>query len=200
MPAPPARKGKDNVLTRKIGPLPAWAWTAIAAAVVLAWVYLHHAKTTSSGKPAGGRAGGFAASLVPPVVLHGPRGRRGRPGGDDDDDDDDDRKRKHRKRRKHRDDDDDRGPVPRAAARGVPGQAPGPVTGTLQSFTTPQTGVSPSLAQVAAQFNTSPDAIVEEATGRGSPHGALWHRYVAAHDWQAPLPHGTDMTVLAQPQ
>jgi hypothetical protein len=91
----------------------------------------------------------------------------------------------------------DKRPV-QAMARGVPGQPGTAAPGTLISYTTPAAGVSPSLAQIASRYDTTPDAIVEEATGRGSPHGAMWRRYVAANDWQAPLPHGTDMTILAR--
>lgn len=85
-----------------------------------------------------------------------------------------------------------------AMTRGIPGQPGAAVPGTLLSYTTPAAGVSPSLSQIASRYDTTPDAIVEEATGRGSPHGAMWRRYVAAHDWEAPLPHGTDMTILAR--
>lgn len=216
-----SRTGKrENVFTRKLGPLPMWVWVAIIGAAVILytlWKGKSSASTKSGTGSAGPSHGSFGASLVPPVVIHGARGARGRrgrpgPGGGDDEDDDD---RERRKRRRRRGDDDDRRRhhndetdrdededeqekrSPRVMTRNMPGA--GPMRGTLQSFTTPASGVSPSLAQVAAQYNTAPDAIVEEATGRGSPHGALWRRYVAAHDWQAPLPHGTDMTILQQP-
>src|SRR5258708_38164320 len=71
---PPAHKGagKENVLTRKIGPLPAWAWTAIAAAIVLLYVVLHGKSSSSS--QGGGKGHGLATALVPPVILHGRRG------------------------------------------------------------------------------------------------------------------------------
>ena len=210
--------GRENVFTRKLGPLPMWVWLAIVAGLVLLWA-LWSSRKSPAGAPAssGPRTG---SALQPPVVVHGargPRGRRGRRGRPGDDDDDDKRRRRrrrhpdpggpmrHHKDRDHDDDDRDRDDRDREehkhprrpATRGVPGA--GPVTGSLVSFTVPQTGPAPSLSQVANQYNTSPDAIVEEATGRGSPHGALWARYVAAHDWDAALPHGTDMTVLAQP-
>lgn len=217
--------GRENVFTRKLGPLPMWVWLAIVAGLVLLWVVWSSRKSSAGAPASSGPATGSA--LVPPVVVHGargPRGRRGRPGGDDDDDGKRRRPRPHPGRRRkghggggpggparhHKDrDDDDRDRdrddrdreehkhPRRPATRGVPGA--GPVTGALVSFTVPQTGPAPSLSQVASQYNTSPDAIVEEATGRGSPHGALWRRYVGAHDWDEPLPHGTDMTVLAQP-
>lgn len=254
---PAARKpeGKENALTRKIGPLPAWVWIAVAAAVILLYVVLHSKKSSASSKGGSGSGKGAGPSLVPPVVIHGARGRRGRRGkrgksGSDDDDDDSDREgperewlerktgsehpwtylRKHdetievgprgsrivrdgkpvrdhdtdrdrdRKRRDKdtggRPGDEDKAPKERAV-RGVPGA--GPVKGQLVSFTTGGRGPTPSLAQVASRYNTAPDAIIEEATGRGNPHGAMWRRYVAANDWQAPLPHGLDVTVLAQP-
>src|SRR5260370_37509767 len=64
--------GKENVLTRKIGPLPTWAWTAIIAAIVLLYVLLHGKSSSSSSNQGGGKARG--TSLVPPVILHGRRG------------------------------------------------------------------------------------------------------------------------------
>jgi hypothetical protein len=243
MPAPAAKAaarkpaGKENVLTRKIGPLPTWAWTAIAAAVLLLLVMWRGNKSSGSGQ-GGAKGHGFTGALVPPVILHGHKERHrhkhhgGDPGG----------KKigperqwlinktgsKHpwsflarhdetievgphgsrivhgrkAKKGKHEPDekDKDHAAKPRAL-RGLPeqGSGPVPVKGDLMSFTTPETGDTPSLAQVASQYNTAPDAIIEEATGRGNPHGAMWRRYVAIHDWDAPLPHGTDMTVLAQP-
>jgi hypothetical protein len=207
--AAPARKspGKENVLTRKIGPLPMWAWTGIAAAIVLLYVVLHKSSSSSNNSnQGGGKATGLVASLVPPVVIHGGGGHRRR--------DDDDKKKHHRKKKDEPEDkeskeaeQDERHHKPRAK-RGAPEQnatapagtvLPAPVQGSLVSFTAPQAGPTPSLAQIAADNNTAPDAIVEEATGRGSPHGAMWRRYVALHDWDAPVPHGTDMTILAQP-
>src|SRR5215472_13008609 len=76
-------KGKENVFTRKLGPLPAWVWMAIAAALILLWVVWSGHKKASSTATGGQKTGGFGAELVPPVILHGargPRGRRGRPG------------------------------------------------------------------------------------------------------------------------
>jgi hypothetical protein len=237
--APPGGKKKDNVLTRKIGPLPTWAWTAIIAAVLLLFVFWRSTKNSSQQQqPGTGKARGFGGSVTPPVAVQGSAAQ--------DDDDDQDRGKHHRRtaggperqwlikktgsqhpwsflarhhetievgprgsrivhgadprRRRHRRDHAEATEAAATPTRPVPGQPAGGVMGQLVSFTTPQAGPAPSLAQVAAQFNTAPDAIVEEATGRGSPHGAMWRRYVAAHDWEAPLPHGTDITVLAQPQ
>lgn len=242
-----SRSGKrENVFTRKIGPLPMWVWTAIiGAAVVLYALWKGHSSASSPTSGSGGTKTGTA--LVPPEVVQGA-------GGQDDDDDED--RRRHRRRRRggqpgergegperrwlekktgsdrpwtflrkhdetievgprgsrivhgadprkhrHRRDHDEATENTATATRAIPGQG-GPNSGpagTLVSFTVPQSGTAPSLSQVASQYNTAPDAIVEEATGRGSPHGAEWRRYVAAHDWEAPLPHGTDMTILSQP-
>lgn len=257
---PAPAKGKENVLTRKIGPLPTWGWVAVVASLLLLYVFWSNNKSAQSSSSSGtgtGKATGLT-SLVPPVIVHGARGKRGKrgkkgkSGGDDDDQESDregperewlekktgsehpwsylarhhetisvgprgsrithDGKTDHTRSTKHHakhhpKPKDKDGPQPgdqdkapkEMAARGVPGTSGG-VTGQLVSFTTPESGTTPSLAQVASQYNTAPDAIIEEATGRGNPHGAMWRRYVAANDWQKPLPHGTDMTILAQPQ
>lgn len=34
---PPARSGRGNILTNKIGPLPMWAWVGIAGAILVVW-------------------------------------------------------------------------------------------------------------------------------------------------------------------
>lgn len=238
---------RDNVFTRKIGPLPMWVWVAIiGAAVVLYTLWKGHSSSSTSS--AGGGGTKTSSALVPPEVAQGQDGQ---------DDDDDEDRRRHRRRKhggdpggkkegpqrewlekktgsehpwtylrkhdetikvgpkgskivhggdprhhRHRRDHEEATENTATATRAVPGQNAGPNSGpagTLVSFTVPQSGPSPSLAQVASQYNTAPDAIVEEATGRGSPHGAEWRRYVANHDWQVPLPHGTDMTILSQP-
>lgn len=244
-----SRSGKrENVFTRKIGPLPMWVWVAIiGAAVVLYALWKGRSSSSTPATTGTGTGTGTGSAQQPPEVVQ----------GDQDDDDDDDRKQHHRRRaghpkpkpkkkagperkwlekktgskhpwtylakhhesidvgptgsrrivhgsdprkHRHRRDHAEAGENTATATRTPPGQAPGPgPAGTLVSFTVPGTGPAPSLSQVASQYNTAPDAIVEEATGRGSPHGALWRRYVAAHDWEAPLPHGTDITLLSQP-
>lgn len=220
----PAKGKKENVLTRKIGPLPTWAWVAIIAALLLLYVMWSGNKKAQASNAGGQKTGGFGEFLVPPTILHPHRGKGGGH-GDNDGGHGDGGHHHHHKKHKHDEDDkiednprwdrrsDRKHPDTKPSGgggdtdtstardtRAVPGAPVGKVPGQLVQFTTAPTGPTPSLAQVASQYNTAPDAIVEEATGRGSPHGAMWRRYVAANDWQAPLPHGTDMTVLAQPQ
>jgi hypothetical protein len=52
---------------------------------------------------------------------------------------------------------------------------------------------------VANQYDTNPEAIVMEATGRGYPASTAWKRYVAMHDWGSPLPPATQLSILAHP-
>lgn len=60
-PAPPAGSG-GNVLTRKIGPLPAWAWTGIAAAILIGWALIaRHQAAADDNSPA-------TSSVTPPVI------------------------------------------------------------------------------------------------------------------------------------
>jgi len=56
--APPQKTG--NVLTRKIGPLPAWVWISVIAIVILLWAWYEHSKSSSSA------ASGSSASTTPP--------------------------------------------------------------------------------------------------------------------------------------
>ena|ERR1700733_2155916 len=77
-PAQPPKEGASsggNVFTRKIGPLPMWAWMAIALLVALGYYMYHKSKsTTSVGSSATGSgastagAGGVDSSLVPQFV------------------------------------------------------------------------------------------------------------------------------------
>lgn len=53
----------ENVLTRKIGPLPTWAWTAMAAVGVVGYAYLSSRKSGSSDSATS------SADLTPPEVL-----------------------------------------------------------------------------------------------------------------------------------
>lgn len=223
-PGQPARpggkqpKGKENVFTRKIGPLPMWVWLAIIAAVIVLWALWsgRKSKTSSSGGGGGGSGRGYGASLVPPVVIHtfSRRRGRGRGRGDDDDEhqdeDEDERRRKGRHGRgrddddpgrKDRDEDEDERersahPMVRSRAH-VRGR---PVPGELVHFKTNSRGTPPSLQQVADGLNTSPDSIIQESTGRGIPHGAPWTRYVQQGDYSRPLPNGVDMAILARPK
>lgn len=74
-----------------------------------------------------------------------------------------------------------------------------PVPGELVTFKTAEDGQTPSLSDVANHYNTAPEAIVMEAEGRGYPSSPTWKRYVAAHDWQSPLPPATELSILAHP-
>jgi hypothetical protein len=82
MPEEPARGGNGNVFTRKIGPLPMWAWMGIALAVALVFHLVEKNKAGSSGtsnatstgsasnQSSGGvnSPGGVDSSLVPQFV------------------------------------------------------------------------------------------------------------------------------------
>jgi hypothetical protein len=88
-PEAPARGKKENVFTRKIGPLPMWAWVGIIGAVILGWS-LYKSKT--SGGTAASQTGATTdASQVPQFVNQtyaqpgppgpvGPTGATGAPG------------------------------------------------------------------------------------------------------------------------
>jgi hypothetical protein len=66
--APPARGG-GNVLTRKIGPMPAWAWIAIIAAALIGYAYYRNKQSAgSSSADAATAADGTDASQVPQFV------------------------------------------------------------------------------------------------------------------------------------
>lgn len=66
-PAAPARGG-GNVLTRKIGPLPTWAWVAIVSAILIGWAYFRSKQAGSSTTAADTTATGTDASQVPQFV------------------------------------------------------------------------------------------------------------------------------------
>lgn len=198
---PPPGK-KENVFTRKIGPLPMWAWLAIAAALILGYVLFFGKKKKSGGAGKGGLRGprGFGRFLQP-RVPHTSHHRR----GDHDEDDDDDQKHAaaHDQMRN-------------ARSAGAAGPGPGPdedvpvgvdrrdkrgkpVRGSLVQFKTAEQGTTPSLADVSNHYGTSPEAIVQEAEGRGYPASVAWKRYVSRHDWASPLPPATDFSILAHP-
>ncbi len=60
----------ENVLTRKVGPLPMWVWVAIAAALVLLYVVWQDQKNAAAAKQAPKNAGNgeSAGYLVPPYI------------------------------------------------------------------------------------------------------------------------------------
>lgn len=64
MPQRPAG-GKENVFTRKIGPLPMWAWVAIIGGAILAWSFW---KNKTAGSTTSTPATGTDASQVPQFV------------------------------------------------------------------------------------------------------------------------------------
>lgn len=217
---PPKR---ENVFTRKIGPLPMWVWLALVAAVILAYALLHKSKKQGSGTKGGQQQqGGFGRALLPEVIverLPGPphvKHRHHRPG------------RKHRHSDHDADDINPGGPnqqpgneaeaVALAADRQKAQRDPGPgyhtvpginrrhmrgkgqpVPGELVQFKTAEQGQTPSLSDVANQYDTNPEAIVMEAEGRGYPNSTAWKRYVALHDWGNPLPPATQLSIVAHP-
>lgn len=85
-PAPPGRR--ENVFTRRIGPLPMWVWLVIVGGGILAWS-LYKSRTAGSTTSSGASTGTDASqvpqfvnqtyvSTTPPVA--GPPGPPGRPG------------------------------------------------------------------------------------------------------------------------
>jgi len=203
-------EGKENVFTRKIGPLPMWAWVAIIAGIIILYTLYKSRKSSGKGTGKGGkggrgpRMGGFGAALTPPEIIHTIRYRR-RGGGGEDEDEDQEHPHKSHRRRGDEDQDEEQDeeqrqrtghPMirPRARGRGHPAR------GSLSVFKTPSRGSTPSLQQIADGFNTYPDTIVQESYGRGVPSTAQWRRYVARSDWQAPLPHGVDLAIISRPR
>lgn len=208
----PAPAKKENVFTRKLGPLPMWAWVAIAAALILGYVMFFGKKSKSSSSnldSSGGTATGPGAGTTtiinriirqprPPHTHHHRRG---------DHDEDREEDREHAK-------DHDKHRMARSASSAGPG--PGaetdvpvgvdrrdkrghPPPGELVSFKTAEQGQTPSLADVSNKYGTTPEAIVMEAEGRGYPSSVAWKRYVSRHDWASPLPPATDFSILAHP-
>lgn len=82
----PARR-KAGVLSRKIGPLPAWGWVAIVAVLIIVWAWWHNKNTQNAGTPAGTASADvpqfvnqtYTSPYPPPPPASG--------GGADDDDD-----------------------------------------------------------------------------------------------------------------
>ncbi len=60
----------ENVLTRKLGPLPTWVWVAIVAGLVLLYVVYEDRKSSAASKTAqkGAGNGEAAGYLVPPYI------------------------------------------------------------------------------------------------------------------------------------
>lgn len=212
---------KENVFTRKIGPLPMWVWLAIVAVLIIGYVLIF-GKKKSQGTAQGGQQqrGGFGRALLPEVIIERivpPHTRH--------------KRHRHHGRRKHHGKppgpplpggldpggpDVDEEAVALEAARQEAARDPGagfhnmpghnrrhmrgqPIPGELVQFKTAEHGATPSLQDVANHYDTDPEAIVQEAEGRGYPTGAPWKRYVARHDWAAPLPPATDFSILAHP-
>ena len=64
--AEPERATRGNVFTNKLGPLPMWAWVAIAGAGIVVWAYLKN-RSASASSTSGG-ASSVPASDVPQFV------------------------------------------------------------------------------------------------------------------------------------
>lgn len=217
---PPGPPKRENVFTRKLGPLPMWVWLVIVAALILAYVLYSSRKgkqaSTSSGQQ---QTGGFGTALLPEVILERlpgpphvrhrhPRGghkrHKGRPGGGIDPGgpmqgpgDEEEAVALNADRQKAA---RDPGPgahdIPGHNRRHMRGQ---PIPGELVQFKTAEQGQTPSLQDVANTYNTEPEAIVMEAEGRGYPASTAWKRYVSQHDWASPLPPATQLSILAHP-
>lgn len=61
---PPARR--ENVFTRKIGPLPMWGWVAIVGGGILAWAL--YKRRTAGATTSSGASTGVDASQIPQFV------------------------------------------------------------------------------------------------------------------------------------
>lgn len=225
----PTGPKRDNVFTRKIGPLPMWVWLVIVAAIVLLYLLYSSSKKKQSGSSASGQQqqGGFGRALMPEIILErlpGPPHTR---------------HRHHRGGHHHRDHHHKRGGGGPGINPGGPNDPPGgdpeeamalaadrekamrdpgpgyhsvpginrrhmrgkgqPVPGELVMFKTAEQGQTPSLQDVANRYDTEPEAIVMEAEGRGYPASTAWRRYVTQHDWSSPLPPATQLSILAHP-
>jgi hypothetical protein len=69
--AAPERSGGGNVFTRKMGPLPLWAWLGLATLVAVGYyMYSKNTSASSTSNPAntGGSTGTVDQSLVPQFV------------------------------------------------------------------------------------------------------------------------------------
>lgn len=203
---PPAR---ENVFTRKLGPLPMWVWLAIAAVLVVGYFLLVRGKGKSGQQgPGQNPQRGYGRALLPDIVVNRFVNRPPHA--------------HHHHRRHHHDRDPDPDPggerdataleAGRQAAIRDPGPGehniPGhnrrhmrgePIPGELVQFKTADRGQTPSLQDVANHYGTDPEAIVMEAEGRGYPTSTAWKRYVSRHDWGSPLPPATDLSILAHP-
>lgn len=214
-PPPPPEQGqapkKENVFTRKLGPLPMWVWLVIVGALILVWVFWSQHKSSKQSAQGQDQApSGFGTFLSPAVIFRGgghrpPHTRHHGKRGDHDDEDDEDRRHKHHHDRmreertpggSNRPGQDTSVPVG-IDRRGKRGE---PVPGFLVDFKTSDRGQTPSLQDVANNYDTSPEAIIQEAEGRGYPSSVAWKRYVSRHDWASPLPPATQFQILAHPE
>jgi hypothetical protein len=220
--APPGPH-RENVFTRKIGPLPMWVWLVIVAGLVLLYVVWSSSKkkqSSSSSSSGQQQTGGFGRALLPEVILEripGPPHTRHRhhrgghhhrhhsghhrggvdPGGPMDPGSEEATALAADRQKAARDPGPGAHSIPGHNRRHMRGQ---PIPGELVEFKTAEQGQTPSLADVANNYDTDPEAIVMEAEGRGYPSSTAWKRYVAAHDWGSPLPPATRLSILAHPQ
>lgn len=97
MAAPQAPGRRENVLTRKLGPLPTWVWIAIIGAVVVLWAFYQRSKSKQQTSPAPGNA-----SVTPPVIeqFQLQPAATTPPEQDRDQDDDEDPDKRHRRHRR----------------------------------------------------------------------------------------------------
>jgi hypothetical protein len=58
----------ENVLTRKLGPLPTWGWVAIGGGGILLWAWAERKKTTATATTASS-PGTDSSDLQPPYVF-----------------------------------------------------------------------------------------------------------------------------------
>lgn len=211
-PGPPSSPGepprRENVFTRKLGPLPMWVWLVIVAAIILLYVIWSSSKKKQPAASSGQQQqGGFGRALLPEVILEripGPphAGHRHHRGGHKhhhsghDDDPDEAVARNADREKAARDPGPGYHSIPGVNRRHMRGQA---VPGELVKFKTAEEGQTPTLADVANRYDTNPEAIVMEAEGRGYPSSTAWKRYVAMHDWSSPLPPATELSILAHP-
>ena len=198
-----------------------WIWLVIVAALILLWVFWQSQKgsKSSSQQGQGGQTGGFGSALLPSVVInrfrppHQGHHHHHRGGGDGERESDAQEDREHEKDHDHH-----RHQARMRRERSPGGEPAGAGTGTdvpvgvdrrpkrgeavpgfLVDFKTSEKGQTPSLQDVANNYDTSPEAIIQEAEGRGYPSSVAWKRYVSRHDWASPLPPATQFQILAHP-
>lgn len=145
-PEAPARGKKENVFTRKIGPLPMWAWVAIIGGAIIAFSFY---KSKTSGAASSQTGSTTDASQVPQFVNQtytqpgppgpvGPTGATGPPGASG-------------------------SPGPAGSVPPIiPAPRPGPRTGT---FRTEKLRYKGNLEQIARRNHTDMEDLLEANPG-----------------------------------